>query len=155
MGMNSCGGPCRLKRSTVLCLGFGVTAALFFGIGGAVPPILRSIVDAKGWEMLIVDSPQSAGYDQWVSNNMLGGAQEATYFKLYFFDVTNPDAVLTGSKPVVEERGPYSYRKYIERFNVTWNGDGSEITFRTQTYYVFDKYTSRRGLSENDKITNV
>lgn len=32
------------------------------------------------------------------------------YLSVYFFDIVNPDAILLGEKPQVQERGPYVYR---------------------------------------------
>ena len=32
--------------------------------------------------------------------------------KFYFFNITNLEDVLRGARPVVEEKGPYTYRAY-------------------------------------------
>ena len=39
--------------------------------------------------------------------------------KFYIFNVLNPDDVLLGEKPLLEERGPYSYREIREKWNHT------------------------------------
>lgn len=32
------------------------------------------------------------------------------FSKFYFFNVTNPDAVMDGAKPILNEMGPYVYQ---------------------------------------------
>lgn len=32
------------------------------------------------------------------------------FMSVYFFNVLNPDEILAGEKPTVEQRGPYVYR---------------------------------------------
>lgn len=37
------------------------------------------------------------------------------FMSVYFFNVLNPNEILTGEKPTVEQRGPYVYR-YVAWF---------------------------------------
>lgn len=52
-----------------------------------------------------VIEPGTAAYDNWAS------AEAVVYRQFWLFDVKNPLEVLNyGSKPVVTEKGPYTYR---------------------------------------------
>ncbi|XP_069781585.1 lysosome membrane protein 2-like isoform X2 [Narcine bancroftii] len=59
------------------------------------------------------------------------------YMQFYFFNVTNPDEVLKGLKPFLEERGPYTYREYKSKENVTFMDDGKFVSAVTPKTYVF------------------
>ncbi|XP_032732383.1 scavenger receptor class B member 1 isoform X4 [Lontra canadensis] len=50
------------------------------------------------------------------------------YLSIYFFDIVNPDAILLGEKPQVRERGPYVYREFRHKSNITFN-DNDTVSF--------------------------
>ncbi|XP_044768049.1 scavenger receptor class B member 1-like, partial [Neomonachus schauinslandi] len=50
------------------------------------------------------------------------------YLSIYFFDIVNPDAILLGEKPQVQERGPYVYREFRHKSNITFN-DNDTVSF--------------------------
>ncbi|CAH7245750.1 Scarb1 [Phodopus roborovskii] len=45
------------------------------------------------------------------------------YLSVYFFEVVNPSEILKGEKPVVRERGPYVYREFRHKANITFNNN--------------------------------
>ncbi|KAM6155284.1 scavenger receptor class B member 1 isoform 2-T2 [Rhynchocyon petersi] len=45
------------------------------------------------------------------------------YLSVYFFHVLNPEQVLQGEKPQVQERGPYVYREFRHKSNITFNNN--------------------------------
>lgn len=60
------------------------------------------------------------------------------YMQFYFFNVTNPLEVLDGDRPVVEEKGPYTYREYRPREEVTFLDNGTKIFAVTSKSYIFE-----------------
>ncbi|XP_007895114.2 lysosome membrane protein 2c [Callorhinchus milii] len=59
------------------------------------------------------------------------------YMQFYFFNVSNPAEVLAGGKPFLEERGPYTYREYRQKEDVTFAENGSAVSALTPKTYVF------------------
>ncbi|XP_078257889.1 lysosome membrane protein 2-like [Rhinoraja longicauda] len=76
------------------------------------------------------------------------------YMQFYFFNVTNPDEVLKGQKPFLEERGPYTYREYKPKENVVFMDDGKIVSAVTPKTYVFVPELST-GDPESDLIRTV
>eukprot|EP00301_Raphidiophrys_heterophryoidea_P021364 c5816_g1_i1.p1 GENE.c5816_g1_i1~~c5816_g1_i1.p1 ORF type:complete len:614 (+),score=145.27 c5816_g1_i1:1-1842(+) len=133
---------------------FGVLALINFIAAFVLPYVIRQQILKGIWADIVIDSTSAAGYADWQDSTRSDA--QPTYFQLYFFDVTNPDDILTkGSKPILVQKGPYSYREYKIRFGVEWQDDGELLQFKTQTYYVFDPATSGQGLTEADNVTNV
>ncbi|KAJ1204899.1 hypothetical protein NDU88_000334 [Pleurodeles waltl] len=60
------------------------------------------------------------------------------YMQFYFFSVTNPQEVLDGDRPVVEQKGPYTYREYRPREEVTFLDNGTKIFAVTSKSYIFE-----------------
>ncbi|XP_031330214.1 scavenger receptor class B member 1 isoform X1 [Photinus pyralis] len=61
---------------------------------------------------------------------------------IYVYNVTNADDFLNnGSKPIVEELGPYVYTEAWERMNVTFNDNGT-VSYNLQKLYFFSEELS-------------
>ncbi|XP_072443677.1 scavenger receptor class B member 1 isoform X2 [Chiloscyllium punctatum] len=58
------------------------------------------------------------------------------YMSLYFFEVKNPQEILRGEKPVLEQRGPYVYREYRQKSNITFHSNYT-VTYREYRHYHF------------------
>ncbi|KAK8737266.1 hypothetical protein OTU49_004416, partial [Cherax quadricarinatus] len=71
---------------------------------------------------------------------------------VYFFNVTNAEEFLSGSKPVLKEVGPYCYREHWEKVNITFHDNGT-VSYETQKHYFFERGSSVG--SEDDVITTL
>ncbi|XP_003774359.1 lysosome membrane protein 2 [Sarcophilus harrisii] len=61
------------------------------------------------------------------------------HMQFYFFNVTNPDEILQGEDPHVEEVGPYTYREYRPRENIRFWDNGTKISAVNPKSYIFQR----------------
>ncbi|KAF7246653.1 Platelet glycoprotein 4 [Varanus komodoensis] len=89
----------------------GTTLALLRSSG-------TSLVLHEFSEEVVIEDGTTA-YQNWVVPG------SAVYRQFWFFDVQNPDAVIkNGSQPVLEQKGPYTYRvRYLAKENITEHPD--------------------------------
>ncbi|KAM4854344.1 lysosome membrane protein 2 [Thomomys bottae] len=64
------------------------------------------------------------------------------YTQFYFFNVTNPEEILQGEQPQVEEVGPYTYRELRSKANVQFGDNGTTISAVSNKAYVFERNQS-------------
>ncbi|XP_057674798.1 lysosome membrane protein 2-like [Corythoichthys intestinalis] len=76
------------------------------------------------------------------------------YMEYFFFNVTNVDEILNGGKPVVNQVGPYTYREYRYKDNVTMVDDGKMVSGYNTKSFVFLRDKSV-GDPAFDNITTV
>ncbi|XP_077441939.1 lysosome membrane protein 2-like [Vanacampus margaritifer] len=76
------------------------------------------------------------------------------YMEYFFFNVTNVEDFLAGAKPVVNQVGPYTYREYRYKDNVTMVDGGKMVSAYNTKSFVFlrDKSVGDPTL---DNITTV
>ncbi|XP_078277952.1 scavenger receptor class B member 1-like [Rhinoraja longicauda] len=71
------------------------------------------------------------------------------YMSVYFFHIVNPDAIIRGEKPVVEQRGPYVYREYRPKGNITFH-ENHTVSYRV--YRQFHFVPERSCGNESDQL---
>ncbi|XP_078082226.1 scavenger receptor class B member 1-like [Mustelus asterias] len=71
------------------------------------------------------------------------------YMSIYFFHIVNPDAILQGEKPIVAQRGPYVYREYRPKGNITFN---ENYTVSYRVYRQFHFCPERSVGNESDEL---
>lgn len=77
-------------------------------------------------------------------------------YKVYLFNVTNPDDVLKGALPIVNEVGPYVYRLHNSKLVTNISPDKSIVSFKNIQKYVFDsEATAPRTQNDNLVVLNV
>uniref|UniRef100_A0A3B5K0C9 Scavenger receptor class B, member 2a n=1 Tax=Takifugu rubripes TaxID=31033 RepID=A0A3B5K0C9_TAKRU len=59
------------------------------------------------------------------------------YMEYYFFNVTNPKEFLAGGKAAVQQIGPYTYREYRPRENISFLENGTKIYALNPKSFVF------------------
>ncbi|KAH3764276.1 CD36 family protein [Pelomyxa schiedti] len=96
---------------------------------------------------LVISSNESTGYDNWVSEEYKN--DEGLLMEMYFWNMTNPQAVLAGGVPHYNETGPYLWRTYDRALNPEWNDNRTEVTYVQRLY---NKYVGTENIS-NIKIT--
>ncbi|XP_036385481.1 lysosome membrane protein 2-like [Megalops cyprinoides] len=76
------------------------------------------------------------------------------YMQYFFFNVTNPKVFLAGGRASVTQMGPYTYREYRPRENVTFVDNGTKVSAYTPKSFVFEPEMSV-GDPEVDLVTTV
>ncbi|CAB0034264.1 unnamed protein product [Trichogramma brassicae] len=69
----------------------------------------------------------------------------------YMFNVTNPEAIKEGEKPIVQEVGPFVYDKYHEKTNQEDRDEDDTISFTMRDTYFFNAEKSN-GLTGDEEI---
>lgn len=72
-------------------------------------------------------------------------------FKVYIFNITNPQKVQEGELPIVKEVGPYVYKQFRKKTVKEFSDDGTSVTYTQQQFYEFDGKASQP-LVESDRI---
>ncbi|KAG7305165.1 Sensory neuron membrane protein 2 [Plutella xylostella] len=72
-------------------------------------------------------------------------------FKVYVFNVTNPDAVDSGERPRLQEVGPFVYKEYREK-TILGYGENDTIKYTLKKTFIFDQEASG-SLTEDDVLT--
>uniref|UniRef100_A0A8C0J9V9 Scavenger receptor class B member 1 n=1 Tax=Chelonoidis abingdonii TaxID=106734 RepID=A0A8C0J9V9_CHEAB len=57
------------------------------------------------------------------------------YLSAYLFEVMNPKEVRLGAKPVLNQRGPYVYREYRYKTNITFHDNGTVSFLEYRRFY--------------------
>lgn len=76
------------------------------------------------------------------------------FMEFFFYNVTNPDEFMNGDKPRVTTMGPYTYREYRPKINVTFVENGSKVSALTPKTFVFVPEMSA-GDPSTDTVTTV
>ncbi len=76
----------------------------------------------------------------------------------YAFHVVNPDAILRGEKPIVEERGPYVYSSTSIKDsdnNMVWHEEDGTLEYRPRKIYKYVPELSGPGLDPYTDVMTV
>ncbi|KAM8818185.1 scavenger receptor class B member 1 isoform 2-T3 [Rhynchonycteris naso] len=127
-------------RWTAALLGF--TGLLCIVLGGLMIVAVPSIIKQQVHKNVRID-PSSLSFSMWKEIPV------PFYLSVYFFDIVNPKEILEGEKPRVRERGPYVYREYRHKRNITFN-DNDTVSFLE--YRSFQFQPDKSSGSESDYI---
>ena len=114
----------------------------------------------------LVIAEGTAAYNAWVETPI------PVYTKFYFFDILLPEDLFHSHvKPILEERGPYTfrlkrfslgntrcsytlYREVERKVNLTWHENGT-ISYRRVKFWYFEREMSVGPLTETVTTINV
>uniref|UniRef100_A0A2I3MSJ1 Scavenger receptor class B member 2 n=4 Tax=Cercopithecinae TaxID=9528 RepID=A0A2I3MSJ1_PAPAN len=97
-----------------------------------VARVFQKAVD-QSIEKKIVLRNGTEAFDSWEKPPL------PVYTQFYFFNVTNPEEILRGETPRVEEVGPYTYRELRNKANVQFGDNGTTISAVSNKAYVFER----------------
>ncbi|XP_072515403.1 scavenger receptor class B member 1 isoform X2 [Salminus brasiliensis] len=122
----------------ILALVFG-TALVFVG------PI---IIDDQIVKNIEINPKNDLSYTMWKDIPV------PFFMSIYFFDVLNPDEILEGEKPMVEQRGPYVYSEKRWKDNITFHANKT-VSYREYRQYFFEEDMSVGNESDVVTIPNM
>jgi len=136
-----------MTKSTKLCLltTVSVTGILFGSILLASKDnIFKRILDSQ-----LIISPGTAAFNAWVETPI------PVYTKFYFFDMLNPSELFHSHElPILEERGPYTFREVEKKVNLVWNEDGT-VSYKRKKFWYFEREMSVGPLTDVVTTINV
>ena len=121
----------RRQRCAVASLSIGIVVIVLAGIS---IPVMHAIVKREVFKKVIIKNG-SETYDMWRNTSV------PVYMRFYVFDLTNPMDVIMGEKPIVVEKGPYTYHEQRVKVDIQHNNNGT-VTFRQIKTYTFDRNMS-------------
>ncbi|XP_048115708.1 scavenger receptor class B member 1 isoform X2 [Alosa alosa] len=103
--------------------------------------------------------------DQIVKNVEINPANEMSYtmwkdipvpffMSVYFWNVLNPQEILNGEKPMVEQKGPYVYSEKRWKDNITFHANNT-VSYREYRRYFFERDMSVGNESDVVTIPNM
>ncbi|KAM9056053.1 scavenger receptor class B member 1 isoform 1-T1 [Megaptera novaeangliae] len=132
-------------RRVVAALGF---AGLLCAVLGVIMIVMvPSIIKQQVLKNVRID-PSSLSFNMWKEIPV------PFYLSVYFFDVINPRDILQGQRPQVRERGPYVYREFRHKSNITFN-DNDTVSFLEYRSFQFQPDKSRGLESDNIVMPNI
>ncbi|XP_063431103.1 lysosome membrane protein 2-like isoform X2 [Mytilus trossulus] len=136
---------CKLSQR-LLIIGLGFTGLILIVSGILLGPLVNMEVEQKLKKMMpLVKGTKT--YNYWINPPI------PIDFQLYFFHVVNPEEIVQhGAKPVLEEKGPYTYRLIDTKENLTHHKNFT-VSYNERNVYVFQRHLSVG--DENDTFTSL
>uniref|UniRef100_A0A3B3BGY3 Lysosome membrane protein 2-like n=1 Tax=Oryzias melastigma TaxID=30732 RepID=A0A3B3BGY3_ORYME len=120
---------------------------LVVGIGLLVGRVFHKLMENRlKKEIVLVEG--SRVFESWKN------PPPPVFMEFFFFNLTNAEDCLTGAKPEVTQIGPYTYREYRYKDNVTMVENGTMVSAYTIKKFVFLREKSV-GDPTVDSITTV
>ncbi|KAF3849169.1 hypothetical protein F7725_015666 [Dissostichus mawsoni] len=136
------------RSCTLYAVGVICGTLLVVGIGLVVSQVCRTFIHNRlKKEIVLVEG--SRVFESWKS------PPPPVYMEYFFFNVTNVNEFLEkGAKPVVKQIGPYTYREYRTKDNVSMVENGEKVSAYNTKSFVFLREKSV-GDPAVDNITTV
>ncbi|ODN04768.1 Scavenger receptor class B member 1 [Orchesella cincta] len=135
-----------MQKLPIILLGAGVllaAGALIFG-WFAFPAIIQSKISQQ---VRLVE-----GGDTWKKWENI---PIPIYMSVYIFNITNPEELKEGKKPIVEELGPYVYQQKRVKTEVEVNEDNDSVFYKQPVYYHFRPDMTNGSLDDVISMINL
>ncbi|XP_061836365.1 lysosome membrane protein 2a isoform X2 [Nerophis lumbriciformis] len=123
---------CIMTRRSCAIYATGIVCAhlLIVGIALVVAQVFQTTIHNR-LKKEITLTEKSQMFESWKN------PPPPVYMEYYFFNVTNPQVFLAGGKAAVQQIGPYTYREYRPRENVTFLENGTKVYALNPKTFVF------------------
>ncbi|KAM9742892.1 lysosome membrane protein 2a isoform 2-T3 [Menidia menidia] len=121
-----------MTRRSCAIYATGIVCAhlLIVGIALVVAQVFQTMIHSR-LKKEITLTEKSQVFESWKN------PPPPVYMEYYFFNVTNPEVFLAGGKASVKQIGPYTYREYRPRENVTFLENGTKLYALNPKTFVF------------------
>ncbi|CAH2295738.1 scavenger receptor class B member 1 isoform X1 [Pelobates cultripes] len=113
------------KKSIIL----GVIGFLLVAFGTLLVFLVPVIMDQQVEKNVRIDPSSGFAFEMWRDLPV------PFYMSIYIFEVVNHKEVVLGEKPRVRERGPYVYREYKQKTNLTFHDNGTVTFIENRTFF--------------------
>ncbi|XP_058850199.1 scavenger receptor class B member 1-like isoform X2 [Acipenser ruthenus] len=113
-----------------LAAGLGVAGLMTAVFGTVLVFVVPLIVDQQIVKNVQINPHSGMPYTMWKD------VPVPFFMSVYFFEVLNSNEILQGEKPVVRQRGPYVYREFRQKDNITFH-DNNTVSYREYRQYHF------------------
>ncbi|XP_071618778.1 scavenger receptor class B member 1 isoform X2 [Heliangelus exortis] len=127
--------------------GLGLAGAAFALLGVSLLLVGPLIIKEQVVKNVRID-PNSITFSMWKDIPV------PFYMSVYFFEVLNPKEVLKGVKPVLSQRGPYVYREFRYKTNITFH-DNDTVSFLEYRRFLFQPHMSNGSEEEYIVMPNI
>lgn len=128
-----------------LVIAIGIIGVACCIVGGCLIKIFDVVIHNQIDDQVSLQEGSEA-YDVWKEIPV------PIYMQYWFFNVENPYNVSQGAKPVLRQVGPYTYREYREKENITFNSNNT-VSYQQQKTYVFQPNMSVG--NDSDVVTSL
>ncbi|XP_038130928.1 lysosome membrane protein 2-like isoform X1 [Cyprinodon tularosa] len=121
-----------MTRRSCAIYAVGAICALLLvsGIALMVAQVFRNMMQSRlKKEIVLVEG--SRVFESWKT------PPPPVFMEFFFFNVTNVEEFLKGAKPKVDQIGPYTYREYRYKDNVTMVDNGKKVSAYNTKSFVF------------------
>ncbi|KAG7320876.1 hypothetical protein KOW79_015291 [Hemibagrus wyckioides] len=132
-----------MKHCVVYSIGVLSVLILIAGIAMVLAQVFQSLLYNRIKKEVVLENGTDA-FAVWKD------PPPPVYMQFYFFNLTNPEEVLSGDRPAVIELGPYTYREYRPMEGVNFMDNGTKVAAVNPKTYIFEPNMSRG--SEDDVI---
>mmetsp|Transcript_25909 Transcript_25909/g.36106 ORF Transcript_25909/g.36106 Transcript_25909/m.36106 type:complete len:736 (+) Transcript_25909:70-2277(+) len=158
---SSCTGRCTCCNSKAKCQKYTGIGVALFGLATLLFGIFFSHYILQEFQhqlhhSLRLQTPEEDQtlFNHWQNDNYPGATPE--HWKYYMWNVTNcGDVASTGAIPVVKEIGPYVYREFKTRFNVTFSDGNNLVTYNEMSLYEYEESMSCESCHETNIIVGL
>ncbi|XP_056429398.1 platelet glycoprotein 4 [Hyla sarda] len=125
-----------------------VIGGLLAILGGILIPVGDIVIKGEIDKEAVIEEGTIA-YDNWIVPG------SSVYRQFWIYQVLNPDDIINGGKPKLQQKGPYTYLvRYAPKYNVTQNNNNT-VTFYQPNVAAFQRDMSIGPDSDTYTVLNL
>lgn len=142
-------GGCVARWKKVII--FFVSGAMLILFGGVLKVVVNMIFKSELKSQLVLKPDNSSlRFKQWKFPTV------PIHMEFFVFDVVNEVEVRQGERPTVKQLGPYTYREFLDKKNISFDQERTKVSYNEEKTFIFDKERSCSGCDPfKDIITTI